>query len=138
VSSATCPELAPNCKGLQRVLSGEVKLFRPVGQAELDLIAATGYRRFPPRLEIQPIFYPVLTFEYARKIAEGWNARDEGVGYVTEFEVDDAFASRYPVQEAGGRECQELWVPAEDLEDFNDHIIGEIKVVAEYHRPSVH
>ena len=36
-------------------------LYRPVGQAELDLIAATGYRPFPPRLPEQPIFYPVAT-----------------------------------------------------------------------------
>jgi hypothetical protein len=28
--------------------------------------------------------------------------------------------------------CEELWVPAEELDDFNDHIRGPI-VVAEYH-----
>jgi hypothetical protein len=32
-------------------------LYRPVGQKELDLISATGYRAFPPRLPNQPIFY---------------------------------------------------------------------------------
>jgi predicted ester cyclase len=31
-------------------------LWRPVGQAELDLIAASGWRAFPPRLTGQPIF----------------------------------------------------------------------------------
>jgi hypothetical protein len=40
-------------------------LFRPVGQKELELIEAAGWRRFPPRLFWQPIFYPVLTEEYA-------------------------------------------------------------------------
>jgi hypothetical protein len=109
-------------------------LFRPVGQAELDLIAASGFREFPPRLPIQPIFYPVLSFEYARKIAEGWNMRDEGIGYITQFEIEDAYVSRFEVQEAGGRECQELWVPAEELVEFNRHIIGPIQVVAEYRR----
>ena len=39
----------------------EAVLYRPVGQAELDLIAASGWRRFPPRLSHQPIFYPVLS-----------------------------------------------------------------------------
>ncbi|MBC8141560.1 MAG: ADP-ribosylation/crystallin J1, partial [Armatimonadetes bacterium] len=37
-----------------------ITLYRPVGQRELDLIAASGYRAFPPRLPEQPIFYPVL------------------------------------------------------------------------------
>jgi hypothetical protein len=35
------------------------KLYRPVGQGELDLFAANGFKSFPPRLPDQPIFYPV-------------------------------------------------------------------------------
>ena len=35
-------------------------LYRPVGSEELRLIAASGFREFPPRLPGQPIFYPVL------------------------------------------------------------------------------
>ena len=50
-------------------------LYRPVGQAELDLIAESGHLRFPPRLPEQPIFYPVLTEEYATAIARDWNAK---------------------------------------------------------------
>ncbi len=42
---------------------GLVTLWRPVGPGELELIAASGYRAFPPRLPEQPIFYPVLTDE---------------------------------------------------------------------------
>ena len=42
-----------------------VTLFRPTGQAERDLVEASGWRAFPPRLPEQPIFYPVLTEEYA-------------------------------------------------------------------------
>jgi hypothetical protein len=45
--------------------STTLQLYRPVGQVELDLIAESGYRRFPPRLSHQPIFYPVLSIEYA-------------------------------------------------------------------------
>src|SRR5678815_5347569 len=40
-------------------------LYRPVGQAEFDLVRASGYRSFPPRLQHQPIFYPVLSEQYA-------------------------------------------------------------------------
>ena len=51
-------------------------LYRPVGPKELTLIAASGYREFPPRLPEQPIFYPVTNEEYARHIAEQWNVRN--------------------------------------------------------------
>ncbi len=57
-----------------------------------------------------------------------------GVGYVTRFEVDDQFASRYPVQQVGGRDILELWVPAEELDEFNRHIVGLIEVVHEFRR----
>ena len=47
-------------------------LYRPVGSAELRLIEESGYRAFPPRLEGQPFFYPVLNEQYAIEIASGW------------------------------------------------------------------
>ena len=100
------------------------------------MIAAAEYRAFPPRLPFQPIFYPVLTESYAVEIARDWNTKDAAsgyVGYVTRFAVDAAFASRYPVQTAGARRHQELWVPAEELEEFNRHIVGPIEVIAEFH-----
>lgn len=56
-------------------------LYRPVGRAERTLIAGSGWRRFPPRLDHQPIFYPVLNEEYAMVIARDWNTRDEASGH---------------------------------------------------------
>ena len=56
-------------------------LYRPVGVGELRLIARSVFREFPPRLPEQPIFYPVLTLEYARKIARDWNTVDVQSGY---------------------------------------------------------
>ena len=47
-----------------------MRLYRPVGQAEYDLIVQTGFTAYPPRLSEQPIFYPVLNECYAREIAE--------------------------------------------------------------------
>src|SRR5512139_3324037 len=64
-----------------------VTLYRPVGPAELDLIEASGWRKFPPRLPEQPIFYPVLNEGYAAQIAQRWNVPESGVGYVTAFDV---------------------------------------------------
>lgn len=107
-------------------------LYRPVGPQELELIEQSGFRRFPPRLPEQPIFYPVLNEQYAIEIASNWNAKASGAGFVTRFEVDDAFASRYDIQTVGGDIHKELWVPAEELGDFNDHILGTIEVIHEF------
>jgi hypothetical protein len=107
-------------------------LWRPCGPAELELVRESGWTAWPPRLPEQPIFYPVLNEDYATRIARDWNAPRDGVGYVARFELDRTFAERYPVQQAGGETILELWVPAEELQDFNRHIIGPIEVVAEY------
>lgn len=58
--------------------------------------------------------------------------KHDGAGFVTRFEVESEFLSRYPVQQAGGRAILELWVPAEELDDFNAHIVGRIQVVHEF------
>ncbi|HEX6737512.1 MAG TPA: hypothetical protein VF310_04550 [Vicinamibacteria bacterium] len=112
-----------------------VTLYRPVGPQELELIRASGNRRFPPRLHHQPIFYPVLHEEYAVQIAREWNLRHSGVGYVTRFTVDAAYLERYAVQTVGAAGHQEYWIPAEDLPEFNAHIVGAIEVIATF-RPS--
>lgn len=108
-------------------------LYRPVGNQELALIADSNYTAFPPRLFWQPIFYPVLYEEYARQIARDWNARDGNSGYVTRFHVHTEFLNRYEVQTVGSARYQEYWIPAEDLEEFNRHIVGKIEVIAKYH-----
>lgn len=109
-------------------------LFRPVGQKELDLIRDSGFSKFPARLPEQPIFYPVLTEEYARQIARDWNAKhnEERVGYVTRFRVRTEYLKRYEVQTVGGSEHSEYWIPGEDLAEFNQNIVGAIEVIAEY------
>ena len=109
-------------------------LFRPVGPKELELIRASGFRAFPPRLPEQPIFYPVLSREYAAKIARDWNVRDSGVGFVTRFAVRVDCLAKYTVQNAGGQQFQEYWIPAEDLAEFNRNIVGPIEVIEEFRR----
>jgi hypothetical protein len=86
-----------------------VALYRPVGQAELDLIRDTDWRAFPPRLDWQPIFYPVLNQEYATMIAQRWNTKDPAsgnVGYVLRFCVAATVVERYDVQVVGGSVCR--------------------------------
>jgi len=112
-----------------------MRLYRPVGLKELGLIRAACFRGFPSRLPDQPFFYPVLNFDYAEQIARDWNAKDSfsgHVGFVTEFDVGDAFASRYERRVVGSAVHEELWVPAAELDEFNAHLEGLIRVVAHY------
>ena len=109
-----------------------VTLFRPTGEQELDLVRASGWRAFPPRLPDQPYFYPVLNEAYATQIARDWNTKGGGTGYVLRFRVAAAFLGRYAVQTVGSRLHQEYWIPAEDLPAFNLHLVGAIEVIAEF------
>ena len=110
-----------------------VRLYRPLGLGELKMIKYSGWTKFPPRLEWQPIFYPVLNQAYANQIAAEWNTKDAFSGYcgvTTEFDLSESHYSKYTIQNVGGVIHNELWVPAEALEEFNAHIIGGIKVIS--------
>ena len=116
-------------------MSETTMLYRPVNQQELDLIAASEWRSFPPRLPEQPIFYPVTNEEYAVQISRDWNVPYYGVGYVVRFAVDTDYLAQFAVQNVGDPLHNELWVPAEQLAEFNAHIRGPIEVPAEFRRP---
>lgn len=107
-------------------------LYRPVGPKELALIEGSGFRAFPPRLPEQPIFYPVLNEEYAVQIARDWNVKESGSGFVTRFQVRTDFLARYKTEIVGNRQHAELWVPAEELAEFNSNIVGLIEVTRRF------
>ena len=128
---------SPSDRGLQEhgavtIDTATVTLWRPTGPEELALVEASGWRAWPPRLPEQPIFYPVLSVDYATMIARDWNVQHSGVGYVTRFQVRKAFLDRYDVHRVGGRTILEYWIPAEDLTELNANIVGAIEVIAEY------
>lgn len=109
-------------------------LFRPVGAEELALLVKSSFTAFPPRLPEQPIFYPVLTEDYAIQIARDWNAKHnrDKVGYVTRFKVRTEYLKQYEVQTVGSAGHQEYWIPAENLDEFNQNIVGPIEVIHEF------
>src|SRR5690348_5748682 len=107
-------------------------MYRPFGPEELELLRQSGTKRWPPRLPGQPIFYPVTNEQYAKEIASRWNVRDSGAGYVTRFSVKKSFADRYEVHQVGTTHQTEWWIPAEELEELNDNIVGAIEIVKEF------
>jgi hypothetical protein len=109
-----------------------VTMFRPTGPQELDLVARSGWRRWPPRLPGQPIFYPVTNEAYAEQIARKWDVPESGSGFVTRFDVRSEFVDQFEIHQVGGAEHTEWWIPAETLEELNDNIVGEIVVIARF------
>ena len=112
-----------------------VSLFRPVGQKEYELIRDSGFRTFPPRLPEQPYFYPVTNLEYATQIARDWNTKDAAsgfVGYVLKFEVKAEYLHAIPVRQVGDATHREYWIPAAELQTFNQNITGLIEIVRRY------
>jgi hypothetical protein len=110
-----------------------INLFRPVGPKELKLIEQSGWKKFPPRLPEQPIFYPVMNEEYAIQIARDWNVPASGSGFVTKFAVRKDYLQKFKIENVGGPIHNELWVPAEELEEFNDNIVGLIEVTKSFY-----
>lgn len=113
-----------------------ITCYRPTGPKELALVRESGFRRWPPRRPEQPIFYPVCNEEYAIQIARNWNAPESGVGYVTRFQVRKEFMGRYPHQTVGAGFHTEWSIPAEDLNELNENIVGLIEVIGEFRNKS--
>jgi hypothetical protein len=107
-------------------------LFRPTGPEELQLVRQSGYKRWPPRLPDQPIFYPVSNEQYAIEIARDWNVPASGHGCVTRFQVRKAFIDRFRIHQVGASHHTEWWIPAEELEALNDNIVGLVEVIHEF------
>lgn len=115
-----------------------VTLYRPVGQAELDLIRNSDWCAFPPRLSFQPIFYPVTNEEYAIQIARDWNTKDPAsgyVGYVTRFDVRKEYLDGHSIRQVGGSLHTEYWIPAGEMDLFNANLVGPIEVIHEFRPP---
>ena len=115
-------------------MSETMFLFRPVNQSELDLIEKSGWTSFPPRLPQQPIFYPVANEEYAIQISKEWNVPAYGVGYVTKFTVKSEYMKKFKIKNVGEKIHNEYWIPSDELEEFNNNIIGKIEVIKEFRK----
>ena len=108
-------------------------LYRPVGPKELALIEQSEWTKFPPRLADQPIFYPVMNEKYAIQIAKDWNVAASGSGFVTKFDVETEYLKQFEVQNVGGHIHNELLIPAEQLDEFNSNIVGQIEVTQSFY-----
>jgi len=76
-----------------------------------------------------------LNEEYTTFIAREWNTSDAAsgyVGYVLRFSVRTDFISQSYVQTVGSATARQYWIPADELDAFNQQIVGPIEIIAKY------
>ena len=101
----------------------------PLKLAEL---IRSDWRKFSPDEPDQRLFYPKLHLDYAEKIARQCNAVEHNAGFVVRFEIPLGFIGRYELQTIGYEQHLEYKVPIDDLNDFNQKIMGKIELVSAF------
>jgi hypothetical protein len=48
------------------------------------------------------------------------------------FEVDSEYVKKYAIKTVGNEVHSELWIPAEELDEFNQKIIGNIELIESF------
>ncbi|MDG6105645.1 SMI1/KNR4 family protein [Dactylosporangium aurantiacum] len=106
--------------------AGTVVLWRAVGQAELDLVAAAGWRAWPAG----PGFAAVPERRRAAQLSRERFVPADGVGYVVRFEVERAYLERFAAHREHG-----YVIPAKEIAGLNAHLVGAITEEADYRGP---
>ncbi|MBR3268523.1 MAG: hypothetical protein IKI58_07335 [Oscillospiraceae bacterium] len=111
-----------------------MELYRPLCAEEFHEVESLRFQGFPPRSDDQPLFTALLSQEGASQIARRMRIakQTEPTVYVVSFLVDDAYIRQFPIQHNEDRERRALWIPAEEIDILNQHLIGGIRVLASY------
>ena len=48
------------------------------------------------------------------------------------LKVEASYLAQYEPHDVGGSAHSEYWIPAEQLDEFNNHIVGLIEVIARF------
>lgn len=98
-------------------------LYCPVQQHTLDSIAAAAWQAFPLRLTEQLFFY--FAPEDASAVSDGASA---AMGYLVRFAMDADYVGEFSTSpDAQG--LVHFVVPAEEMVEFNYHIVGQLEVI---------
>lgn len=55
---------------------------------------------------------------------------------MTKFSVRKEYLDKYSIETVGAQSVhEEYWIQAEDLDQFNQNIVGVIEVISEFHGP---
>lgn len=109
-----------------------MELYRPISAEEYAAIEKLEFKGFPRRSAGQPLFSALLSQEGAVQIARRMRVdkpNGSDMAYVVGFLVEDAYIRQFPVQHANEPERRALWIPAEEIDILNQHLIGKIRLL---------
>ncbi len=108
-----------------------MELYRPLSAEEYRQIESMEFKGFPARSAGQPLFTALLSHEGASGIARHMRIekQSEHKVYVVGFLVEDAYIRQFPVQNTDQPERRALWIPAEEIEILNQHLVGKIRML---------
>ena len=109
-----------------------MELYRPVSAEDFAAIEKMEFNGFPPRGDGQQLFAALLSQEGASQIARRMRVDKQTSGdtaYVVGFLVEDAYIRQFAVQQSEEPERRALWIPAEEIDILNQHLIGKIRVL---------
>ncbi len=112
-----------------------MELFRPISADEYAALEAKEFSGFPPRSAEQPLLTALLSQEGASQIARHMRIdkqTESSTVYVIGFLVEDSYIRQFPVQHADEPDRRALWIPAEETEILNQHLIGKIRVLEQF------
>lgn len=111
-----------------------MELYRPVTRQEYEAIAALDFSGFPKQQAERPLLTLLLSCEGAKQIARHLYMPDgDGSVYVLGCMVEDAYIRQFPVQNIEDIQRRALWLAAEETEILNQHLIGKIRVIEQFH-----
>ena len=109
-----------------------MELYRPISADEYAAIKEKEFKGFPHRSAEQPLFTALLSQEGSIQIARRLRVdkqTESDMVYVVGFIAEDAYIRQFPVQHADDPERRALWIPAEEIDILNQHLIGKIRVL---------
>ena len=112
-----------------------MELYRPISAEEYAAIEKLEFKGFPRRSAEQPLFSALLSQEGAVQIARRMRVdkpNGSDMAYVVGFLVEDAYIRQFPVQQVQERTRRALWIPADEVDILNQHLIGVIHLLASY------
>lgn len=112
--------------------SHTITLYRSATSAQIAAIAKRGWSGFGAESLIGGYFYPMLHRDYARLVAQYWNAHQYGEGFVLACRIRRDWLSQFEPHTIATSRQLEYRIPAATLPAFNRQLYGTIRVLRHY------
>ena len=111
-----------------------MELYRPMSAEEYEKLAARNFTGFPPCRDDQQLFTLLLSQQGAAAIARRMRIakHSEPTVYVVSVTAEDSYIRQYPVQHKEDPDRSAVWIPAEELDQLNQHLLGKIRVIEQF------